>query len=158
MKYLPLLVFGLLATPAFADDVNVKPEPIPNVFAAKGSSPIVCHYALNSDKGAVCLPEKGHRSSMILVDDVNVPVKPLANETAIPFTVAVDLSCMIQSDASLNDCKPVDGAKTSKPDEDTAIAQINGKGHVTGPFVAGYRTHITVILNKGKSLPLEPIR
>lgn len=109
MKYLPLLALGLLATPAFADDVNVQ-------------------------------------------------AKPLANETAIPFTVAVDLSCMIGTDASLNDCKLADGAKVSKPDEDTAVAQINGKGHVAGPFVAGYRTHVKVILNKGKSLSLVPLR
>ena len=109
MKYLSLLALGLLAMPAFADDVNV-------------------------------------------------PVKPLANETAIPGAVAVDLTCLIQDDASLTDCKLADGAKASPPDANAAIAHVNGKVHMTGAFVAGQRTYISVALHSGKPLPLLPIR
>ena len=109
MKYLPLLVIGLLATPAFADDVNVR-------------------------------------------------AKPLPNETAISGTVAVDLTCLIESDASLKDCRLADGATATKHDEDAAVTFINAKGHVTGAFVAGYRTTVKVTLNVGHALPLLPIR
>ncbi len=109
MKVLPLLALGLLATPAFADDVNVA-------------------------------------------------ARPLQNETAIRYTTSVQLSCLIQLDASLNDCRLADGAKASKQDADTAAAQINGKGHVAGAFVAGYRTQVKVTLNKGEPLALLPIR
>ena len=43
MKYLPLLALGLLAAPAFADDVNVKAMPIPNEIAPVGPASILCH-------------------------------------------------------------------------------------------------------------------
>jgi hypothetical protein len=106
MKYLPLLVLGLFATPAFADDVNVKAMPLPNATATK---------------------------------------PPIA------------LSCLIQPDASLNDCRLADGVKASKTDEDAAIGMVNGKGHVAGAFTAGLRTIVTVALHKG-GMPLTPIR
>jgi len=37
MKYRPLLALGLLATPAFADDVNVKVQPLANETAISGT-------------------------------------------------------------------------------------------------------------------------
>jgi len=106
MKYLPLLVLGLLATPAFADDVDV-------------------------------------------------PAKPLPNETVTSTPIA--LSCLIQPDASLNDCRLADGEKVPKKDEAAAIDIVNGKGHVTGMFVAGDRTRVRVILRSGGA-PLLPVR
>ena len=106
MKYLPLLAIGLLATPAFADNVNVGVKPLPNATATITSVP---------------------------------------------------LSCEIQADASLNNCQLADGAKVSKKDEADAIGQVNGKGHVTGAFVAGKRTHLTVKLRDNGGISLLPI-
>ncbi len=106
MKYLPLLAVGLLATPAFADDVNIQAKPLPNATATIDS---------------------------------------------------VTLSCLVQSDASLNDCQLADGAKVSKKDEDDAIDRVNGKGHVAGAFVAGQRTKVTVVLRASDGVALLPV-
>ena len=106
MKYLPLLVLGLIATPAFADDVGV-------------------------------------------------PVKPLANATATIDKVT--LSCLVQSDASLNDCRPAEGSKASKKDEEAAIGVVNGKGHFAGAFVAGQRANVTVVLRSTGGIALLPV-
>ena len=91
-------------------------------------------------------------------DDVNVKARPLPNETAIPGTVAVNLICTIQMDASVNNCKVADGDKASQFDAASAVAAANGKMHVAGAFVAGYPTHLKVVLNVGHALPLLPIR
>jgi len=106
MKVLPFLAVALIATPAFADDVNV-------------------------------------------------PAKPLPNETAT--TTPVALSCLVQSDASLSDCQLADGERVSKKNTDEAIGMINGKMHVTGAFAAGSRKTVTVLLHGGGT-PLLPIR
>ncbi len=155
MKYLPLLVLGLVATPAFADDPTVRAMPIPNESTAMPWHDAVCLANGNLMVKQTC---SQNDPKLILVDDVSVPVKPLANETAIPGAVAVDLTCLIQDDASLTDCKLADGFKASQRDADTAIAKVNGKMHMTGSFVAGQRTHVSVALNFGKPLPLLPIR
>jgi len=42
MKYLPLLALGLLATPAFADDVNVPFKPLPNATATIDKVTLSC--------------------------------------------------------------------------------------------------------------------
>ena len=155
MKYLPLLVLGLLATPAFADDVNVKATAIPNLYAPVGPYDVACLY-LNGHNA--CRLEKRHVDGLILVDDVNVPVKPLANETAIPGTVAVWLNCAVQPDASLNDCRLADGATASRRDQDEAIGFITTRGHVAGAFVSGGRETLKVTLNVGHAPSLLPIR
>ena len=106
MRYLPLLALGLLATPAFADDVSV-------------------------------------------------PAKPLLNATATINKVT--LSCLVQSDASLGDCRLADGEKASKKDEDAAIGVVDGKGHFAGAFVAGQRTNVTVVLRATGQIGLLPV-
>ena len=159
MKYLPLLVCGLLVTPAFADDVNVKATPIPNLVAPADPNDVLCVFTGNPTHDAKCRAIIArYRPGLILVDDVNVPAKPLANETAISRAVAVDLSCVIQADASLNDCKLADGATASKQDEAMAIGETNGKQHIAGAFTPGARTNIKIVVNVGKALPLIPIR
>ena len=106
MKYLPLLVLGLLAAPAFADDVNV-------------------------------------------------PVTPLPNDMMMATPVA--LSCLIQPDASLSDCRLADGAKASKADQDAAIAHATFNIRMAGAFTAGNRTRLTILVRKGGA-PVLPIR
>ncbi len=88
-------------------------------------------------------------------DEINASVKPLPNVTAA--ITWVPLSCEIQADASLNNCQLEDGAKVSKKDEADAIGLVDGKGHVTGAFVAGKRTRLTVKLAKGNGGRLLPI-
>ncbi len=159
MKYLPLLALGLLATPAFADDTFVRAVPIPNFTATMRPTDTLC--LVKGDmmvKDDVCSQNARQAPRLLLVDDVNVPARPLPNETAIPGAVAVDLTCLIQDDASLADCRLADGAKASQHDADTAIAKVNGKLHMTGSFVAGQRTPVSVALNFGKTLPLLSIR
>jgi len=108
MKPLFLLALALLATPAFADDVNVKAQPLPNERAIKG-------------------------------------------------TVAVNLICLVQTDASVSDCKVAEEDKPSDRQAADAIAAAN-KIHMTGAFKAGQTTRIKVVLNTGHALPLLPIR
>jgi hypothetical protein len=155
MKYLPLLVLGLVATPAFADDPTVRAMPIPNESTAMPWHDAVCLANGNLMVKQTC---SQNDPKLILVDDVSVPVKPLANETAIPGTVDVDLICTVQYDASLNDCKLADGVKVSKKDEDTAISQIDGKSRVREPFRAGVQVQEKVVLQTGKALPVILLR
>ena len=49
MKYLPLLVLGLLATPAFADDVSLKAGPLPDETAVVGNTVVDLVCTVQSD-------------------------------------------------------------------------------------------------------------
>lgn len=42
MKYLPLLAFGLLATPAFADEIIASAKPLPNATVTITSVSLSC--------------------------------------------------------------------------------------------------------------------
>ena len=49
MKHLPLLVLGLLATPAFADDVSLKAGPLPAETAIAGNTVVDLVCTVQSD-------------------------------------------------------------------------------------------------------------
>jgi hypothetical protein len=155
MKYLPLLVLGLMAAPAFADDLTARVMPIPNETTATARTDALCLATADVMVKKTCALND---PKLVLVDDVNVPVKPLSNETAIAGAVLVDLVCVVKDDASVNDCQLADGAKVSKQAADTAIAQVNGKVHMTGAYVVGNSTHVVVSLHVGKAMPWQLIR
>ncbi len=155
MKYLPLLALGLLAPPAFAGDTTVKAMPIPNLSTSTPWKDAVC---LATGDLMVKQPCSQNAPKLVMVDDVSVAAKPLPNETAIPGTIAVNLICLVQSDASVNACKVADGDKSSGRDVAAAIAATNGKMHVTGAFAAGTTARLKIVLHVGQALPLLPIR
>ena len=155
MKYLPLLVLGLIAGPAFADDANVKAVPIPNETTTTAPMDALCLATGNLMVKQTCALND---PKLVLVDNVNVTPQLLPNETAIPGRVSVNLICLVQSDASVNACKVADGDKSSSHNVEAAIEAANGKIHVTGAFVAGNAAHLKVTLNAAHALPLVPIR
>ena len=97
----------------------------------------------------------GLLATSAFADDVSVLAKPLSNATAAIDKVT--LSCLVQSDASLGDCRLADGEKASKTDADAAIGVVSGKGHFAGAFVAGQRANVTVVLRSTGKIALLPI-
>ncbi len=185
MKTIILCAFaaGLMAAPAFADDVNVKPTLLPNESLVSKTTGVACVYTAPYDADADCHPvtmsygRQGVRQTPLVLasglpsglGDFTPAVKLLASTPVVGDDVnahvqplpnetvvrgeAVNLVCTVDDEGLMKDCQVANGGQVSPGAAAQAIAMIDHKSHTIGHYHAGQTVKLRVQMPDAQPTP-----